>query len=177
MILTKTIQRDFLSTYDSLTYEDFSGLYKFISKIVKTILNKEHPKILLGLLNLGFSREQFIGGFFLEGTNEIYLNRTALNIMKKETSSDHYKAYLIFLLLHEYLHAIGYLDEHKTMKLTTAILLAIFPKGYMLERLARNGLNQVFPYSFQSTIQPDENDIVNPEYILIKNRFSEYTYI
>jgi hypothetical protein len=177
MLLTKQLQRDFISIYDSLGQDDYSGLYKLMSRIVKTILNKEHPKILLGLLNLGFSREQLLGGFFLKGTNEIYLNKTALTIMKREISYDQYKAYLFYLLLHEYLHAIGYLDEEYTRELTSTILANVFPRGHILERIATKGLQTILPYNFQGVVQPEAEDIINPEYILIRHRFSEYTYI
>ena len=66
---------------------------------------------MLGMANLGNHPQGFLGGFFTMGTNVIVLNKIPLQRIK-ETRPDLYKPYVFQVLLHEYIHSLGYLDEN-----------------------------------------------------------------
>lgn len=168
----------FKSHYDYLDSEDFSGIFRLVTDIVGKILNKSRAGILLGLVELGYDRGNFIGGFYRVGTNEIYLNKSALRIMKQESKTDLYKAYIFHLLLHEYIHATGENSEYETQRLTKQLSLTLFGRHHPVGKLAIFGLGSFFPYDFyQERYSPSPTEILNPEFILLRHRDSELTYI
>jgi len=58
----------------------------------------------------GKPSQGFFGGFFTTGSNVIVLNKIPLQRIK-ETRPELYKPYVFHVLLHEYIHSLGYLDE------------------------------------------------------------------
>jgi len=182
-VVTNSEILEFQEEYNSLGPEDFSGIFNSIIRIVRRFLDKSRPGILLGLVELGYDRGNFVGGFHRLGTNEIYLNKSALRVMREENSDSEekkelYKAYLFHLLLHEYIHSINVVDERETRQLTKNISLAIFGKRHPVGKLAIFGLGAFFPYTFrQERYSPVREEILNPDFILLRHPDSEFTYI
>ena len=182
-MISKAEIRQFQETYDFLDTEDFSGIFQLIIKIVRRFLDKSRPGIMLGLVEMGYDRGNFIGGFHRLGTNEVYLNKSALRVMREESSDfeekeDLYKAYLFHLLLHEYIHSNNVVDETETRQLTRNISLVIFGEHHPIGRLAIFGLGSLFPYKFhQERYTPTNEEIMNPEFVLLRHPDSELTYI
>ena len=169
---------EFQKEYDSLDPEDFSGTFKLIIRVVRRFLDRSRPGIMLGLIEMGYNRGNFVGGFHRLGTNEVYLNKSALRVMREESSEDLYKAYLFHLLLHEYIHSNNVVNETETRQLTRKISLAIFDKHHPVGRIAIFGLGSLFPYTFrQDRFTPTQEEIRNPEFILLRHPDSEFTYI
>ncbi len=175
----------YIEEYNRINIEDISDLskysisqlFEFVRKLVKDFLKKSHPHIRLGLIELGYNRGSFIGGFHVAGSNEIILNKSALRVMQEESKKEDFKAYLFHLLLHEYIHSIGVFNETKTRELTQRISLALFDSKHPVGKLCTIGLNALFPYSFhQEHFKPNRNEL-NPEFILLRHRDSEFTYI
>ena len=54
---------EFKADYNSLDSEDFSGIFQLIIKIVRRTKDKSRPGIMLGLVELGYNRGNFVGGF------------------------------------------------------------------------------------------------------------------
>jgi hypothetical protein len=80
---------------------------------------------MLGMANLGNNPQGYFGGFFTTGSNVIVLNKIPLQRIK-ETRPELYKPYVFHVLLHEYIHSLGYLDEadvrQKVYKITKEAL-------------------------------------------------------
>lgn len=72
---------------------------------------------MLGLVNLGMKKGYFIGAFHPVGSNIIVMNKSPLKIAMENTEKKIYNSYCFLLLLHEYLHSLGYLDEEKVREL------------------------------------------------------------
>lgn len=164
--------------YEKISSDDFSAIFRLVQTIVRDLLKRKRAGIMLGLSEMGFNRGNFIGGLHFGGTNEIYLNKSALRVMQTESKPEHYKAYVFFLLLHEYTHAVGVHDEGLTRRLTREMVLQIFPKTHPVSRLALEGLNALFPYTFnQQQYRPTRREQVNTEYVTIHHADSEMTYL
>lgn len=177
-MISKNEIREFQEDYDSLDTEDYSELFKLIIRIVRRFLDKSRPGIMLGLVEMGYDQGNFVGGFHRLGTNEVYLNKSALRVMRKDTSEDLYKAYLFHLLLHEYIHTNNVVNETETRQLTRNISIAIFGKHHPIGRIAIFGLGSLFPYKFrQERYAPTNEEILKPEFILLRHPDSEFTYI
>ena len=169
----KTLQKSF----ETISFEDFSELFRHIRSTVKEYLNKTRPGIMLGLVKLGFDRGSFVGGLHYSGTNEIYLNKSALQVMKEESDEEKYKAYLYFVLLHEYIHAVGYSHEGQTRSLTKIIIVDLFGPEHSLGKLAIYGLNYYFPYTFNMRRQEtSRRDLLNPEYVTLHHIERDFAY-
>ena len=66
--------------------------------------------MMLGIANLGNNPQGYFGGFFTTGSNVIVLNKIPLERIM-ETRPELYKPYVFHVLLHEYIHSLGFLDE------------------------------------------------------------------
>lgn len=165
-------------SYEKIYFDDFSDIFRHVRRVIDVYLNKTRPGIMLGLVELGFNRGNFIGGLHYGGTNEIYLNKSSLKVMKEETEPEKYKAYVYFVLLHEYIHSVGFMNEATTRKLTKEIILDLFGNEHVLGNLANFGLNYYFPYSFNQKRQiPTRKQRLNPEYVTLHHIENEYGYI
>ncbi|MHA2225839.1 MAG: hypothetical protein ACXAC8_11580 [Candidatus Hodarchaeales archaeon] len=177
-LLSKDEIKEFQEEYIALDVEDYSGLFQLVRKLVRDFLGRTKPYTLLGLEERGYNRGNFVGGYHLVGTNMIILNKSALRVMKEESPPDHYKAYLFHLLLHEYIHASGETDEKKTRQLTRAISLELFDTRHPVGRICVMGLGSLFPYSFhEERYTPSREELMNPEFVLLRHPDSELTYI
>jgi hypothetical protein len=76
---------------------------------------------MLGLANLGMRRGYFIGAFHPVGSNIIVMNKAPLEVALKSTDKQVYNAYCFHLLLHEYLHSLGYVSEETVRELTREV--------------------------------------------------------
>jgi hypothetical protein len=85
-------------------------IFELVKLLVSRTLGKSRGGLMLGMANLGNHPQGFFGGFFTAGTNVIVLNKIPLQRIK-ETRPELYKPYVFFVLLHEYIHSLGYLDE------------------------------------------------------------------
>lgn len=178
-ILEKKFFERFIDEYNSLDSQDYSSLLDLIRRVVKDTLGKSRSGILLALEDFGYDSEGYITGYHRIGTNEIYLNRNLLQIMRNdEIPEAHFKAYLFHLLLHKYIHSIGIIDEEKTRMLTRKITIELFGKTHPVTKIAIFGCDALFPYSFyQGHFDPEEHIPMNVKFIQLHHQDSRLTYI
>ncbi len=91
----------------------FVDLFELIKGLVKKSVGRERSGLMLGFAELGIHPNGFVGGFHPVGSNFIVMNKTAARMIR-EMKPEFYKAYCFHILLHEYLHTLGFLDELNT---------------------------------------------------------------
>ena len=69
--------------------------------------------LMLGLAEMGGDNKSFVGGLYPVTSNIIVMNKSVLKRIMA-IQPDMYKSYAFHVLLHEYIHAIGILDEEET---------------------------------------------------------------
>ena len=90
-----------------------------------------------------------VGAFHPMGTNDIVLNRKLIDAAAK--TEPKWKAYVFSILLHEYLHTLGYVDEKQVRSLTYRICLDNFGRGhYIVEAAATGPWVNLSPEAFES---------------------------
>lgn len=89
---------------------DYTQLFRLVKRIVEHELRKSRTGMMLGLARMGMSPGGFLGGYFVVGSNAIVLNRDVLDYVRIQ-HPEHHNAYAFHVLLHEYLHTLGYLRE------------------------------------------------------------------
>ncbi len=89
-----------------------ADIFEVVKAIVLKSMKKSRGGLMLGMADLGNHPKGFLGGFFTVGSNVIVLNKNPLQRIT-ETRPELYKPYAFHILLHEYIHSLGYLDEGK----------------------------------------------------------------
>ncbi len=77
-----------------------------------------------------------VGGIHQIGSNMIIVNKSILEKIKRE-KPDYYKPYLFYVLLHEYLHSLGYVDEDLVRKQCYIIAKDTFGKQSKVLEIAK----------------------------------------
>jgi len=119
--------------------ETFEDVKEIVSKTEK----KTRAGLMLGLQELGSTMNGFIGAYFPVSSNIIVINKTPLRRLI-ETNPKLIKPYGFHILLHEYIHSLGFLDEDYTRKKTYEISKKQFGENHIITQLATN-INKFFP--------------------------------
>lgn len=135
---------------------DYTALFRVVKRLVERELRKSRAGIMLGLAPLGLSPSGFFGGYFVLGSNAIVLNRDVLHYVKANRPEAH-NAYAFHVLLHEYLHTLGYLSEDDVRPLAWEISEAALGPDHLATRIARAmvpGEHAEPPEFFRSLVYP-----------------------
>ncbi len=133
-----------------------ADIFEVVKAAVWECKRKSRAGIMLGLANLGNHPQGFFGAFYPVGTNVIVMNKIPLDRIK-ETMPELYKPYIFHILLHEYLHTLGYLSESDVRLMVYEITKNLFGEGHLATRIAADTTrffkNLVYP---DAAWQPDD---------------------
>ena len=133
--------RKFIKRYEEC--ESLPEIFQLAKEGVKEILGKERAGLMLGLADLGVNAGWFVGAFYPVSSNIIVMNKTPLRILK-ETKPKLVKPYCFHILLHEYLHSLGILDENYTEMITYFISRRMFGEEHVATKMSEN-FSRYFP--------------------------------
>lgn len=119
--------------------ESFEEVKEVVSKTEK----RTRAGLMLGLQELGSTLNGFIGAYFPVSSNIIVINKTPLRRLI-ETNPKLVKPYGFHLLLHEYIHSLGFLDENYTRNKTYEISKKQFGEDHIITQLATD-IKKYFP--------------------------------
>lgn len=117
--------------------------FEEVKKAVKKSEGKSRAGLMLGLQELGSTINGFIGAYYPVSSNIIVINKTPIRRII-ETNPDLLKPYGFHVLLHEYIHSIGFLDEHVTERKTYDITRNYFGEKHLATKLSLN-IRDFFP--------------------------------
>jgi len=139
--------------------ESLSEIFELVKEAVRENIGKERAGLMLGLADLGIKPGWFVGAFHPVGSNFIIMNKTALRIVKA-TRPSLYNAYCFHILLHEYLHTMGILNEKYAKGLTYMITKKVFGEYHPVTLIAQN-FNRFFPEMMYGSLlsQPERLEI------------------
>lgn len=104
-----------------------------------------------------------IGAFHAMGTNGIVMNRTTLNMITHSARSlREINSYVYSILLHEYLHALGYVEEREVRKLVYDVSLNTFGPEHPATQIASKG-----PGAILQTPTYDESPNKSPDFEVV----------
>jgi hypothetical protein len=90
----------------------------------------------------------YIGAFHTMGTNGIVMNRTTFDMITHGARSlREINSYVYSILLHEYLHALGYAEEKEVRKLVYDVSLDAFGPDHPATKIASSGPSAIMPGS------------------------------
>jgi len=127
------MQKEFkIQLEDAKTLAD---VFEVVKAAVLKSTGKSRGGLMLGMADLGNHPRGFLGGFFTVGSNVIVMNKTPLQRIR-ETRPELYKPYAFFILLHEYIHSLGYLDEKLVVSRTLDISRESLGEDHPATRIA-----------------------------------------
>jgi hypothetical protein len=87
-----------------------------------------------------------VGAYHEMGSNAIVMNRNLLRIVQKLSRSRvKTNSYIFMILLHEYLHSLGFEDDRQVRTLSKHIAEAYLGGGHPAAEMAVRPLDQFFP--------------------------------
>jgi hypothetical protein len=147
---------------------NFGDIFGVVKKAVKLSTGRERAGLMLYLGNLPL----YVGAFHGVGSNGIVLNRRLLRkVSFRETTE--LSSYVFMLLLHEYLHSLGYIGEEHVRSLVHEISKEHFGGDHPTSIYA---LNPPIPKIAPSELQPHSHDEIELEIIKDFDR-SNLSYI
>lgn len=133
-----------------------ADIFEVVKAAVWESQRKSRAGLMLGLANLGNHPQGFFGAFYPVGSNVIVMNKIPLERIK-ETKPELYKPYIFHVLLHEYLHTLGYLSESGVRQMAHEITKQVFGEEHLATKIAKDTTiffkNLVYP---NAAWQPDD---------------------
>jgi len=114
-----------------------ADIFEVVKSLVLNSIGKSRGGLMLGMADLGNHPQGFFGGFFTVGSNVIVLNKIPLQRIR-ETRPELYKPYVFHILLHEYIHSLGYLDESRVKSKVHQITREALGEEHLATRIAAN---------------------------------------
>jgi hypothetical protein len=117
--------------------ETLADIFEVVKNAVVKSMGRSRGGLMLGLSDLGNHPQGFFGAFFPVGTNIIVMNKVPLQRIK-DTQPKLYKPYAFHVLLHEYLHTLGYLDENVVRRKVYQISAELFGTEHPTSQIAKD---------------------------------------
>ncbi len=122
--------------------QNFSDVFELVKKSAEHALGQRRAGLMLYLARL----PKHIGAYHTLGTNGIVMNRTTLDMVTHGARSlREINSYVYSILLHEYLHSLGYVDERDVRRLVHDVSLETFGPDHPATQIASKGPGAMFP--------------------------------
>jgi hypothetical protein len=112
-------------------------LFEVAKRAVRASLRHERAGLMLALADLGNHPSGFLGAFHYVGSNYIVVNKNPLRRLK-EQHPQWYNAYAFHVLLHEYIHSLGHIDEAETRRLSYEVSRDVLGDEHVATQMARD---------------------------------------
>jgi len=136
--------------------QNLSDLFELVKRAVEAVLGRTRAGLMLALADLGNHPQGFLGAFYPVASNVIVMNKVPL-LRIQETNPALYKPYAFYVLLHEYLHSLGFIDERVCREQSHRILETLFGVDALVTQISGDTTrffpNLVFP---DAAWQPSE---------------------
>ncbi|RPI84312.1 MAG: hypothetical protein EHM34_03840, partial [Nitrosopumilales archaeon] len=115
--------------------KDFNEVFEFVKYSVNSVYEMKRAGLSLMLHRMPTR----VGAYHVLGSNVIAINSILLEQVKKySASNDEYNSYLFTVLLHEYLHSFGILDEHIVRQMCVELCEKFFGEEPMVTVIAHD---------------------------------------
>jgi hypothetical protein len=118
-------------------------IFEIVKEVVWDKMRKSRAGLDLGLIEMGNQPGGFIGGFYVSGSNIIIMNETPLKRIQ-ETNPELLTPYIFSVLLHEYLHSLGFFDEEQVRTMSHEICCKTFSPSNITTQITKD-MKKFFP--------------------------------
>src|SRR3990172_7857232 len=113
-----------------------SDIFEVVKDATWKTLKTGRAGLTCGLVDMAPENHRLIGAVYPVGSTIIVVNKAPIMKILKENRAL-FQPYAFHVLLHEYLHSLGYLDEAVVRKLTGDIAETAFGKDHLTTQIAR----------------------------------------
>jgi hypothetical protein len=134
--------------------KNFKEVFQLVKQSVKETLKLERTGLMLFLADMPY----MVGAFHQVGTNNIVMNRMLLDhVLDTSETTKEANSFIYSILTHEYLHALGYLDEREARDLTYRVSKETFGETHLATKMAASS-----PWQYIKPIPYESRDIQRP---------------
>jgi hypothetical protein len=128
---------------------NLADIFELVKRSVETVLGRTRAGLMLALADLGNHPHGFLGAFYPIASNVIVMNKVPLHRIQ-DTNPQLYRHYAFYVLLHEYLHSVGYVDELVCRQQAHRIAQTLFGPDHLVTQVSED-----FSKFFPSLVFPD----------------------
>jgi len=122
--------------------QNFDGIFEMVKAATEEALGMHRAGLTLVLGDIPNN----IGAYHQMGSNTIVMNRNLLRVVQKLSKSKiRVNSYVFMILLHEYLHSLGYESDQQVRDLSRQISRGFFGRGHLAGEMAVKPLDAFFP--------------------------------
>ena len=122
---------------------DYDRVFRVVRAAVRHVLGIERPGLGLGLSNLPPS----LGAYWQVTGNLIVLNEGLVRAMQAHAQEPlEFNSFVYVILAHEYLHALGYLDEGEVRRVTAYVTRSALGAEHPATKMAEGNLWRMYPF-------------------------------
>ncbi len=122
--------------------EGFDAIFEMVKAATEQTLGAHRAGLTLVLGDIPNS----VGAYHEMGSNAIVMNRNLLRIVEKLSKTRlRRNSYVFMILLHEYLHALGYASDRQVRSLGRQISDEFLGRKHLASEMAVRPLDQFFP--------------------------------
>jgi hypothetical protein len=119
---------------------DIGDLFELVKETVKQSLGRRRAGLTLYMSDL----PQNLGAFHVVGSNAIVMNRYWLNAAKNHFKIEkEVNAFTYLILLHEYLHSLGFMDEAQVRRLVHSVSKDCFGYDHTITELSKESYHSM----------------------------------
>jgi predicted Zn-dependent protease with MMP-like domain len=122
---------------EAVLKKDLINIFESVKEAVRKTEGRSRAGLMLGLQEMGSSMQGFVGAYYPVDSNIIVLNKTILRRIS-ETNPELFKPYSFHVLLHEYIHSLGMIDERMTRQKTYEICKKQFGEDNLITELSKD---------------------------------------
>ena len=124
------------------TAEGFDKIFEMVKIATEKTLGMHRAGLTLVLGDIPNS----VGAYHEMGSNAIVMNRNILRIVEKLSKTrSRRNSYVFMILLHEYLHSLGYTSDRQVRNLSKQITEEYLGRSHLASEMAVRPLDQFFP--------------------------------
>ena len=137
-------EADFPSELEKIKKDDIPEIFELVKKAVLKVTGGRRTGMMLALADLGEGENFWIGGYHIMTSNAIVMNTRSLDYIT-ENNPNLLKYYTFEILMHEYLHTLGIMDEKLCRMQALEIAEQLFGTTHLVTQLARD-IKKFLPY-------------------------------
>ena len=121
----------------------YDQIFSVVRAAVRAVLHKERPGLSLGLSDL----PPQLGAYWPVTGNLIVMNEGLVEAMRRHAENPReFNSFVFVILMHEYLHTLGYLSERQVRPVTALVARQALGPEHPATKMAEGDLWQMFPF-------------------------------
>jgi len=122
--------------------ENIGDVFELVKETTEKSISQRRAGLTLYISKL----PPYIGAMHQIGSNAIIMNRFVLEALKTSVElREDANVFIYLVLLHEYLHALGYSEEANVRTIAYRIATDSFGSDHKITKLSRRGLSTILP--------------------------------